>query len=205
MTHWGWVMHICVNKLTIIGSDNGLSPGRRQAIVWTNAGIMMNKLSAKCKNIDPGNVWWQCNLTVYSLTTTKSSTLLVLCMGKLSVTGGFPPQRVSNVESISMTWRHHIIPEYDHRYIMYSSIKFMYKQTKNCTPDKMFAVGGWPWPYRIESYVYLWFKYGMMTSSNGNIFRVTGHLCGKFTGPRWISRTKASDAELWCFLWFTSE
>ena len=43
----------------------------------------------------------------------------------------------------------------------------------------------------------------MMTSSNGNIFRVTGHLCGKFTGPRWISRTKASDAELWCFLWFS--
>ena len=39
----------------------------------------------------------------------------------------------------------------------------------------------------------------MMTLSNGNIFRVTGHLCGKFTGPRWISRTKASDAELWCF------
>ena len=36
----------------------------------------------------------------------------------------------------------------------------------------------------------------MMTSSNGNIFRVTGHLCGEFTGPRWISRTKASDAEL---------
>ena len=40
-----------------------------------------------------------------------------------------------------------------------------------------------------------------MTSSNGNIFRVTGHLCGKFTGPRWISHTKASDAELWCLLW----
>ena len=36
----------------------------------------------------------------------------------------------------------------------------------------------------------------MMTSSNGNIFRVTGHLCGGFTGPRWIPRTKASDAEL---------
>ena len=41
----------------------------------------------------------------------------------------------------------------------------------------------------------------MMTSSNGNIFRVTGHLCREFTGPRWIPRTKASDAELWCFLW----
>ena len=39
----------------------------------------------------------------------------------------------------------------------------------------------------------------MMTSSNGNIFRVTGHLCGKFLGHRWIPRTKASDAELWVF------
>ena len=45
----------------------------------------------------------------------------------------------------------------------------------------------------------------MMTSSNGNIFRVTGHLCGKFTGPRWISHTKASDAELWCLLWSAPE
>ena len=45
----------------------------------------------------------------------------------------------------------------------------------------------------------------MMTLSNGNIFRVTGHLCGEFTGPRWIPRTKASDAELWSFLWSASE
>ena len=37
----------------------------------------------------------------------------------------------------------------------------------------------------------------MITSWNGNIFRVTGHLCGEFTGPRWIPHTKASDAELW--------
>ena len=41
----------------------------------------------------------------------------------------------------------------------------------------------------------------IMTSPNGNIFRVTGHLCEEFTGPWWIPRTKASDAELWCFLW----
>ena len=36
----------------------------------------------------------------------------------------------------------------------------------------------------------------MMTSSNGNIFRVAGPLCGEFTGHRWIPRTRASDAEL---------
>ena len=41
LTHWGRVTHICVGKLTIIGSDNGLSPGRRQAIIWTNAGILL--------------------------------------------------------------------------------------------------------------------------------------------------------------------
>ena len=39
----------------------------------------------------------------------------------------------------------------------------------------------------------------MMTSSNGNIFRVTGPLCREFTGRRWSPCTKASDAELWCF------
>ena len=32
--------HICVNKLTIIGSENGLSPRRRQVIIWTNAAIL---------------------------------------------------------------------------------------------------------------------------------------------------------------------
>ena len=41
LTNWGRVTHICVNKLTIIGSDNGLSPGQRQAIIWTNAGILL--------------------------------------------------------------------------------------------------------------------------------------------------------------------
>ena len=41
LTHWGRVTHICVGKLTIIGSDNGLSPGRCQAIIWTSAGILL--------------------------------------------------------------------------------------------------------------------------------------------------------------------
>ena len=40
-THWGRATHICVGKLTIIGIDNGLSHGRRQAVIWTNAGILL--------------------------------------------------------------------------------------------------------------------------------------------------------------------
>ena len=41
LTHWGRATHVCVGKLTIIGSDNGLSPERRQAIIWTNAVILL--------------------------------------------------------------------------------------------------------------------------------------------------------------------
>ena len=41
LTHWGRVTHICVSKLTIIVSDNGLSPGRRQDIIWPNTGILL--------------------------------------------------------------------------------------------------------------------------------------------------------------------
>ena len=40
----------------------------------------------------------------------------------------------------------------------------------------------------------------MMTSSNGNIFRVTGLMWGESTGDRWIPLVKASDAEFWYFL-----
>ena len=41
LTHWGRVTYKCVSKLIIIGSGNGLSPGQRQAIIWTNAGILL--------------------------------------------------------------------------------------------------------------------------------------------------------------------
>ena len=41
LTHWGRVTHICVSKLTSIASDNSLSPGRRQAIIWNNVGILL--------------------------------------------------------------------------------------------------------------------------------------------------------------------
>ena len=41
LTHWGRATHLCVSDQTIIGSDNGLSPGRRQAIIWTITGILL--------------------------------------------------------------------------------------------------------------------------------------------------------------------
>ena len=55
----------------------------------------------------------------------------------------------------------------------------------------------WPGSHFINvfsQFEFHWNFVSMMTSSNGNIFRVTGHLCGEFTCPRWIPHTKASDA-----------
>ena len=45
----------------------------------------------------------------------------------------------------------------------------------------------------------------MMASSNGNIFHVTGLSWGKCTDHRLIPLIKASDAELWCFVWSAPE
>ena len=41
LTHWGQITHICICNLTLIGSDNGLWPGRHQVIIWTNAIILL--------------------------------------------------------------------------------------------------------------------------------------------------------------------
>ena len=41
LTHWGLAMHICVSKIISTGLDNGLSPGQRQAIMWTNVKILL--------------------------------------------------------------------------------------------------------------------------------------------------------------------
>ena len=43
--------------------------------------------------------------------------------------------------------------------------------------------------------------YWRMTSSSGNIFRVTGPLWGDATCEQWIPLTKASDAELCCLFY----
>ena len=49
LNHCDRVTHICVGSLAIIGSDNGLSPGRCQAIIWTNAGILLSGPRNKCQ------------------------------------------------------------------------------------------------------------------------------------------------------------
>ena len=90
--------------------------------------------------------------------------------------GEFSPQRDSNAENVSIWWRHN----------------------GNCTSLLHF-------PGILLAPLGLALRNDMMTSSNGNIFHVTGPLYGEFTGDRWIPPTKASEAELWCFLWSAPE
>ena len=67
---WGRVTHICVGNLAIIGSDNCLSPGRRHAIIWTDAGILLigpsetdfNEILIKIIHFHSRKFIWKCPL-----------------------------------------------------------------------------------------------------------------------------------------------
>ena len=80
LTHWGRVKHTCIGKLTSIGSDNDLSPGRHQAIIWTNAGILLiwpylcenvieiHTVSMKKMHLKMSSAkWWPFCLSLYVL------------------------------------------------------------------------------------------------------------------------------------------
>ena len=121
LTHWGWVTHICFNKIFILGSDNGLSPGRRQAIIKTNAGILLiwplgtnfseilieiNTFSFKKMHLkmSSGKRRPFClglnELKSNNKGYIKSSALLALCERN-------PPRRTSIVKNVSKRRRHH--------------------------------------------------------------------------------------------------
>ena len=97
--------HICVGKLITIGSDNGLSSGRRQAIIWTNAGLL---------SIGPLRTYFSENLIKILQFSLKkmhvkmsSAKWRPSCLG-LNVLKGSPPGS-SNEERVSVAWRHHVI------------------------------------------------------------------------------------------------
>ena len=75
----------------------------------------------------------------------------------------------------------------------------VFKQNERTSHSRFHTRIALTWEIEVNFYE------SVMTSWNGNIFRVTGHLCGEFTSDRWIPRKKASDDELWCFLWFAVE
>ena len=74
LTHWGRVTHICINKLTTISSDNGLSPDRRQAIIYLNQcwnivnfiwylGTKFNEISIEIHIFTFKKMHWNCEMS----------------------------------------------------------------------------------------------------------------------------------------------
>ena len=93
LTHWGRVMHTCVGNLTTIGSDNGLSPGRRQAIIWTNAGILL---------IGPlGTKFSQILITIHTSSFKKMHPKTVVCKMASILSR---PQCVNNTYCLLSQW-----------------------------------------------------------------------------------------------------
>ena len=74
--------------------------------------------------------------------------------------------------------------------------------------DKLFSISNQTVSHTHTPFYCIHHRYitgNKMPSSNGNIFRVTDHLRGESIGNRWIPLTKASDAEVWCFIWAVPE
>ena len=128
----------------------------------------------------------------------KTSKLRVtgLCAGNSPVPGEFLAQRASNAENVFIWWRHHGNPHN----MMKSACKDI--MHGDVMPWECFP---YYWPFvRGANCAVLWCflccyseevadqtQIRMMTSSNGNIFRVTDHLCREFTGPQWIPAQRA--------------
>ena len=122
---------------------------------------------------------------------------------------GYSPMRMSVIVKISTTYSIWIVPR-DIWYIplpveayllirdvgmliVWIHLFIIFKPTVAHTPLRLYKLKHWHTPACD--------LFPMMKSSNGNIFNVTGPLCGEFTGHRWTPLTMASGAELWCFLW----
>ena len=94
--------HICVSKLTIIGSDNGLSPGRRQAIIWITDGILfIGPLGTKFSEIvfEIVKIWFmKIHLKM------SPGTWRTFCLG-LNVLNVWSTKSVSNIHDGVMIWK----------------------------------------------------------------------------------------------------
>ena len=121
-------------------------------------------------------------------------------------TGEFPAQRAGNAENVSIWWCHHATHRFS-RTGLPSPLCAHYacKPRWGSLESSVSENGHWVITPGMIKELNNAIVVLMMTSSNGNISRVAGLLCGEFTGHRWIALTKASDAKLWCFLWSAPE
>ena len=125
-----------------------------------------------------------------------------LCAGNSPGTGEFPAQMASNAENVSI-WRHHEerpTPGHLRQWISCLLASWQHEvpghQQLRILPPEYFSL----------CFIFIFtFQIAMMTSWNGNIFRVTGLCAGNSPGTGEFPTQRASNAELWCFLWSSPE
>ena len=121
------------------------------------------------------STWWRHQMETFSA-------LLAICAGNSPVSGEFPAQRP-------------VTRSFD----VFLDVRIIKRLSKHSWGWWFETLSHPLWCYRNEYVPQICLI--MMMSWNGNISSVPGTLCGEFTGHRWIPLTKASDVELWHFLW----
>ena len=162
--------HICVSKLTIISFDNDLSPGRRQAIIWTNVGILL----------------------IGSLGTNFSEILIEII--KFSFKNMCWHLIVS-----SLVWQWFLCRLVDGKSLSKQIPHFVIRTPGECWYAFKMTSAKFR-PLCIATMGFAKFCGRMMTSSNGYNFPRYWPFVREFTVHRRIRLTKANDAELWCYL-----
>ena len=120
----------------------------------------------------------------------KTSKLHVtgFCAGNSPVVGEFPAQKASNAENVSIWWRHHVV------------LLWLYYQLLILHGINMSVFGVALMAWGIPMSCYAWWRHQVETFSALLAICVRGIHRSPVN-----SRTKASDAELWCFLWCAPE
>ena len=128
LTHWGRVTHIYVGNLTIIGSDNGLSPDRRQAIICPNVGILLigplgtnfsemlieiHTFSLKKIRLKMSSA--KCCSFRFGLNVLKSTRKQI--QSSVLLTIRFPSQGFNDAKGVFMSWRLHEFKMYAFKHI----------------------------------------------------------------------------------------
>ena len=155
--HWNSLRFVRNWQYTSIGSDNGLAPSRRQAIIWTSDGLFTDTYIYVTLP-----QWVDCQ---WSIGIAYCESILIDSMELWSNYSASWPNKLARIRLFMLhggLFQCYFLEIYSTQFII---LKIAPVPVKQC----------------------------MMTSSNGNIIRVTGHLCREFTGHRWIPCTKASD------------
>ena len=112
LTHCDRVTYICFSNLTVIGSDNVLSPSRCQDIIWANAGILLNGQtsgtfiyfhSIKC-------IWKKCVCKMAAIMSRPQCIKIWICHTTMDITSGVDITFIIFIDY--KFWRRYMIARY---------------------------------------------------------------------------------------------